>query len=63
MRPNGVDANFRLVKYTRAQDSIHEAVEDAIDERMSPKEFMKNVSESWEIVQKEQLNQDLKELK
>lgn len=48
MKPMGLTADFRIVRSTRAQDKIWEAVEDAVREGMSPEDFKREAAQAFE---------------
>jgi hypothetical protein len=54
MKPWGMTAAFQIVKPTRAQDAISEAVEEAFRAGMTPAEFISEAQEFWGLVADEQ---------
>jgi hypothetical protein len=48
MKPLGLTAAFQVVKPTRAQDAIWNAVEESQDANMTVQEFISEAREAWE---------------
>ena len=63
MKPNGVRIGIQsdgsptmyVPKITRTEDKIWEAVEEAISEGWTPRQFRIEVEESWEYAIKEKM--------
>jgi hypothetical protein len=47
MKPYGVTADLRVVRPTRTEDAIWEAVEAAIDEGLTPEQFKAEAAQAW----------------
>ena len=56
------DGSMRVTKSTRAEDMIWDAVQEALNEGMSPKSFRLEVISAWEEASKERLEDELREL-
>lgn len=62
MKPLGIDAAFRLVRPSRAEDKIWEAVAEAISEGWTPKQFRMEAAEAWEQELKDAAKQAVADL-
>lgn len=49
-KPWGLSPTFQVTRPSKAEDLIHEAVEQAIIEQMTVKDFIRNARESWGLV-------------
>lgn len=55
-KPPGLTADFRLITSTRTEDTIWDAVRDAINANMTPTQFKREASQAWQHF----LNEDAK---
>jgi hypothetical protein len=48
MKPLGISHNFQVIKPSKVEDQIWEAVEEAINAGWTPEQFKREVSSAWE---------------
>lgn len=53
MKPLGMDAMFRVVRPTPAEDVVWDAVQRAIELGMTPRDFRLTAAEAWEQILRE----------
>ena len=46
-KPNGLSATLQVLKPSRAEDAIWDAVQEAIDAGMTPERFKREVMQAW----------------
>ena len=62
MKPWGMTAAFEIVRPSRLEDTIYDAVESAVSSGMSPTDFFAEAKECWSIALREKAQQDKREL-
>jgi hypothetical protein len=60
-KPMGMSATFQIIRPTPIEDKIWDAVELAIQQGMSPKEFIDETRYCWQEYLREKMNDDRKE--
>jgi hypothetical protein len=53
MKPMGIDACFRIIRSTPAEDAVWDAVRTAIDNGMTPDQFKREAAQAWEELLRE----------
>lgn len=61
-KPYGLTLDLRVVVPDRVQNIIYDAVQEAIDSGISPKQFKAEVAECWEMVLKDNMKHTMDEL-
>ena len=57
-KPYGLTATFQVIRPTRAEDKIYEAVQEAIASNMTPTDFIREARKSWAHELREQARFD-----
>lgn len=62
MKPIGMSASFKIITPTTAENLVWEAVQAAILEGMTPKQFREEAAEAWECELKDQAKRAAEDL-
>jgi hypothetical protein len=54
-KPMGMTAGFQIIRPTRTEDKVWDAVEEAISENWTPERFIREAQQAWESALKEQI--------
>ena len=57
-KPYGLTAMMQVIRPTRAEDKIYEAVQEAICANMTVTDFIREAREAWAYEQREQARHD-----
>ncbi len=62
-KPYGLTADFRIIRPTRIEDKVWDAVEEAVNAGWTPRQMMQEVRECWAESLKQKAQDDDKDFR